>query len=124
MSDQTLTSEFAEIMTARAWRPSVGESITGTVANLRKQDDEYGGHVVITLSSAVEGGQPVYTAVHAFHSVLKKQLFDMKPVIGTPLTITYLGKVDGKNQPYHSYLVQDPAAVTAEFDWDEAPAGF
>lgn len=118
MSD---TSEYAEIMTAKAWRPNPGEAISGTVANLRRQDDEYGGHVVVTLATGAEGDQPVYAAVHAFHSVLKKQLSDMKPSKGDPLKITYLGKVDGKNQPYHSYLVQDPTAAETEFDWNEEP---
>jgi hypothetical protein len=115
------TSEYAEIMTAKAWRPNPGEAIEGTVANLRRQDDEYGGHVVVTLAVATEGEAPAYTAVHAFHHVLKTQLSALKPAKGAPLKITYLGKVDGKNQPYHSYLVQDPTAAAEEFTWDAEP---
>lgn len=119
MSDTT--SEYAEIMTAKAWRPTPGELITGTVANLRRQDDEYGGHIVVTLAVAADGEAPAYTAVHAVHSVLKKQLTGLKPVIGTQLRITYLGKVDGKNQSYHSYLVVDPSTTVEEFAWDADP---
>ena len=118
MSDNT--SEMAEILSAKAWRPAAGESITGTVANLRRQDDEYGGHVVVTLNESLSE-EPVFTAVHAFHSVLKKQLSDLKPGKGAQLQITYLGKVEGKNQPYHSYVVIDPTAEVKDFNWDEEP---
>lgn len=121
MSDNT--SEYAEIMTAKAWRPNPGEALEGTVVNLRRQDDEYGGHIVVTLATGAEGEAPAYTAVHAFHHVLKTQLSAMKPTKGDLLKITYLGKVDGKNQPYHSYLVQDPAKAKEAFEWDAAPEG-
>ena len=116
----TVTAEDrARIETATAWRPTPGETVTGTVVAIRARETEYGKHPVLVLDTGAEN----YTAVHAFHGVLKNKLFEIKPTPGDVLTIGYQGKVEGKKQPYHSYTVFDPNATfeVQEFSWDDEP---
>ena len=111
--------ERVRIETATAWRPEPGDTITGTVVTIRARETEYGKHPVVILNT----GEENYTAVHAFHGVLKNKLFELKPGPGTRLTVGYQGKVDGKERPYHSYTAFDPDASyeAEEFNWDDDP---
>ncbi len=119
-ADTTATDQRVALMTAPAWRPEPGESITGTVARLSARETEYGKHLVVTLDT----GNGAYTAVHCFHSVLKNAMYDLKPTNGDDVTVYYHGKVDREDKPsYHSYTVLDPnAPAETEFSWAEVAA--
>lgn len=85
-----------------AWRPEPGETITGKMLSVEVIDPAGQGPypcVTIQTSSGEE------RAIHAFHTVLQTQLAKRRPKPGDELSITYLGKVDGANRPYHSYRV-------------------
>lgn len=83
---------------AEGWRPSEGDEITGTVADIDRgwssQQDAY--YPIVTLNPE-DGGDPV--AVHAFHASLKARLTDLKPAIGEKLFIRFVGKREQKNRP-------------------------
>lgn len=112
-----------KIETATAWRPTSGDEITGYVITTRKRETEYGTHPVVILDTRNEDG--TYTAVHAFHSVLKGRLAEVKPRPGDRLTIHYAGKITGKGNPYHSYVAFNPdsPATEDEFNWDTEDEG-
>jgi hypothetical protein len=117
------------IRSARGWRPAPGESVVGTVAHIGKRESEYGTYPVVTLAADSEDDPEAvsYVAVNAFHSILKNQLFEIKPQVGDRIAVTYHGKIEpskaGAN-PYHSYTVINPDAEVEDvaFDWNSDPA--
>lgn len=111
-----------KIETATAWRPIPGDEITGYVITTRRRETEYGVHPVVILDLRTD---ETYTAVHAFHTVLKTRLAEIKPKPGDRLTIHYVGKIDGKGNPYHSYVAFNPddTTTTDEFNWDTEDDG-
>ena len=119
MTDAT---ERMKIESATAWRPTPGDTVTGSVVGIRKQTSDYGFHPVLVLDT----GEDHYTAVHAFHGVLKNKLYELKPTVGDRLSIGYQGKVDGKERPYHAYTVINPDAPfePQQFSWDDEEPDF
>jgi hypothetical protein len=71
-----------------------------------------GAYPVVTIRS--EDGQE--HAVHAFHSVLKRELARRRPRPGDPLAIKYEGKQQGAKYEYHSYKVE--GGQPKEVNWD------
>jgi hypothetical protein len=71
-----------------------------------------GAYPVVTIRSE-DGAEH---AVHAFHSVLKRELARRHPKPGDPLAITYEGKKQGAKYEYHSYQVQ--GGQPKEVNWD------
>ena len=117
------------IRSARGWRPAPGETIVGTVAHLGRRESEYGAFPVVTLAADTDDPETTnYVAVNAFHTILKNQLFEIKPKVGDRLSVTYHGKIQPEKagaNPYHHYTALNPDAPVAdeEFSWDE-DAGF
>lgn len=118
--------KLINIRSARGWKPAPGQTLVGTIVDIRKQASEYGEYPVLTV--AAEGDDPEateYTAVHAFHGTLKTALYELKPSKGQRLAITYGGQSESRKRKdsngdpvkYHVYTVLDPdAAVQTEDD--------
>ncbi|MCA1839941.1 MAG: hypothetical protein LC723_06380 [Actinobacteria bacterium] len=114
-----------DIALAPAWRPNVGNTLTGAVAHIEKRTTEYGTYPVVYIAKEDTGE---LFAVHAFHQTLKDGLKELAPQRGEFVSITYAGKKesskreDSKGEPveYHHYVVVDPAATVdgTELDWD------
>jgi hypothetical protein len=120
-----MTVSVVDIATAPAWRPEIGDNITGAVAHREMRNTEYGTYPIVYID--VDGQ---LRAVHAFHQTLKDGLKEMAPQRGDFVSITYVGtkeskNVDSKGNPreYHHYVVVDPDSVVdgTELDWDDVP---
>lgn len=100
---------------ATGWRPTKGDKVAGTVTDISATDGGYGVYPIVTLGQ--EGGGEV--AVHAFHTVLRRELARRRPQIGDELEITYLGKQQGKSGSigYDGYRVKSNKDVQG-YDWD------
>lgn len=125
--------KLINIRSARGWKPNPGETLVGTVAHIGRRESEYGAYPVVTLAAdSPDDPEAVnYIAVNAFHSILKTALYDIKPAIGSRLSVTYQGQIEGKRKDkdgnpvkYHAYTVIDPDAPAeeTEFSWDDDPA--
>jgi hypothetical protein len=97
-----------------AWKPEPGASLAGTMTGVEMIDPNgQGAYPCVTIRS--EDGQE--HAVHAFHSVLKRELARRRPKPGDPLAIVYEGKKKGGAYgEYHSYRVQ--GGQPKEVNWD------
>lgn len=116
-------SELGAILGAKGWLPDAGDTITGKVARISMSDNstsEYPAYPIVTVKRDDNGE---YVAVHAFHTLLRDGLRKLRPGIGAPLMITYVGKVAGKNdRDYHNYVVVDPTVpVDTTINWDDVP---
>lgn len=109
--DPKQVAEFEkELWGTVGWRPNPGDKITGKVTQLSLGESEYGVYPIVTLGDV---------AVHAFHTVLRRELNRIRPVVGHTLTIEYHGSTaegTGKfNKGYEAYTVSSPEYV---FDWN------
>lgn len=84
---------------APGWRPAPGDMIVGTVVDISQGEGDYGPYPIVTIEQP--NGEAL--AVHAFHTVLKKELSAKRPTEGDKLGIKYLGMPAGKN--YEAYRV-------------------
>ena len=120
-------NEIIKIRSALAWRPSAGDMLDGTVVKLIARESEYGVYPVVILDT----GDALYTAVHAFHTILRDAFRELKTKSGDELVVVYQGKIESKNsagkdadgkeikRSYHSYIViGNGIDSTVEFDWD------
>ena len=124
VSTNDRTAEIIRIRSAVAWRPAPGDTVEGTVVKLLRRDGagDLGPYPVIVMDT----GAPHYTAVHAFHTLCRDALKELKTAPGDEVTIAYLGKVesknmgaDGKKRYYHNYIViGNGVDSTVEFSWD------
>lgn len=126
-TDEERRNRALNIMTAPGWQPNPGDNVTGTVVSLRGGESEYGKYPVLTIERDDTGE---FVAVHAFHTVLFKELSKLKPTTGSRLSITYAGKKvtnktkdlpDDKKQTVAVYAVIDPDAPAEEssYDWGD-----
>lgn len=101
---------------AQGWRPSPGDKVSGQIVDIAATDGGYGVYPIVTLRSE-DGGE---VAVHAFHTVLRRELARRRPVVGDELEITYLGKQQGKSgtQGYDGYRVRSNKD-TVGYNWDQ-----
>jgi hypothetical protein len=97
-----------------AWKPQAGATLTGTMVGVEMIDPNgKGAYPVVTIRG--EDGQE--HAVHAFHSVLKRELARRRPKAGDELSIVYEGQREGGAYgKYHSYRVTGGQA--GEVNWD------
>lgn len=108
---------------APGWKPeNEGDSVEGKVLRIDVRDDSEGRpYPILTLED--EGGTQV--AVHAFHTVLKRELADrlnglpVSEQVGTYFHITYLGRKQGgiSGRGYAAYRVRSNRDGTKSFDW-------
>lgn len=99
---------------AEGWRPNPGDRIAGTVVDIAATDGGYGVYPIVTLKTS--GGE---VAVHAFHTVLRRELARRRPSVGDDLEITYLGKQKAKgaqDRGYDGYRVRS-SKDTVGYDW-------
>lgn len=118
-----------DILTAVAWRPNVGDTLTGAVVHKEARTTEHGTYPIVyfDVNMGDVTGQPLI-AVHAFHQTLRDGLKELAPQRGQIVSITYAGlkesnkRTDSKGEAveYHHYAVYDPEAVveSADIDWD------
>lgn len=120
-------TELIRIRSALAWRPMPGDMLDGKIVKLLARESDYGIYPVVVFDT----GEPVYTAVHAFHTILRDAFRELKSGPGDECVVVYQGKVesktaDGKNddgtekkRSYHSYIViSNGIDSTVEFNWD------
>lgn len=108
--------DSTEQQTGNGWRPEPGDTISGKVTDLDMAADiGWGPYPIVTI--AREDGTEV--SVHAFHQTLRSKLEQIRPQIGDPLNVTYIGKQSGKGDSpdYHLYRVR--SAIQREF-WGPA----
>lgn len=92
---------------ADAWLPVEGETILGVITSISMGPDAgFGAYPIITILT--NDGES--RAVHAFHSVLKDRLIDIRPAVDEIIGIKFVGHVlpeDGtKNvNDYYAYKV-------------------
>jgi hypothetical protein len=117
MTDQTQTTTDPETETgfAEGWRPNAGDRVVGTVVDISTTDGGYGPYAIVTLKTAT--GE---VAIHAFHTVLRRELARRRPKIGDELDITYVGKskagAGNFGKGYDLYRVRSDKDV-AGYDW-------
>jgi hypothetical protein len=107
-----LEEYFARMEQAKApaWRPDPGTTVVGEVIGLSMREGDYGPYPVITYKV----GDGIVINVHAFHTMLRERLAELKTDIGVVQVITYSGMRD-KNKPnakgeierYHDYYVEN-----------------
>jgi hypothetical protein len=104
---------------AEGWKPSPGDRVQGVVTDVTATDGGYGVYPVVTLRTP-DGSE---VAVHAFHTVLRKELARRRPGVGDELDITYLGKKSGgrSDRGYDAYRVK--SSKDAPFNWDSELSG-
>lgn len=99
---------------APAWRPEAGEQLDGEIVGLDTRMADSGRYAIVTVRTA-EGER----AVHAFHSVLRRQLAELRPRRGERLVVGYHGRRAGADRDYHAYTVTMPdRPPTDTLDWD------
>lgn len=105
---------------ADAWMPDEGDSIIGVITTISVGHSEYGQYPILTILTP-DGEMK---AVHAFHTVLKDRLIDMRPKVDEIIGIKFLGHVlpeggtKGVNDYYaYKVLMTRPAADI----WDKFP---
>jgi hypothetical protein len=89
------------ILKAQPWMPVQGEMRTAQLVTVRKQDDSYGGHIVLVMESAEHG----IFAYHVFSTLEQQNLSELKPVKGSTLTIYNGGKreTNASRRSYQAY---------------------
>lgn len=112
---------------AEGWRPDPGDKIQGTIVDITTRDSEYQDdtYPVLEIKNELDGE---YIAVHAFHSVLKREISNQKPEVGDRIGIKYFGKVTGKRTDtkgrpveFEKYKVVVDRAIAKDVekpDWD------
>lgn len=104
---------------AAAWRPdqSDPDKLVGKVIEIVAASSSYSDDPYPILVVRKEDGEE--KAVHAFHSVLKREILKQRPQVGEEIGIKFLGEVKPKNgaNPYIGYVVKierEPGA----FNWN------
>jgi len=88
---------------APGWKPEVGEQVIGTIVEIGEAPGtNWGPYPVLTIEREDGTGE---VAVHAFHSVLRREIETRQPTEGDKIGIRYLGKKAGVTQEYDSYRV-------------------
>jgi hypothetical protein len=99
--------------TAEAWRPEPGDKVVGVVADVDSRTTEFGTYPIVTLRTDADEE----IAVHAFHTVLKREFAKRPPRLGEGLGIKYLGKSEKGYEGYR--IVWQDVAPT---DWNRIGA--
>lgn len=97
--DQLLDQDIA------AWRPEAGDKVVGTVVNLDIAGNEsaFGSYFLLTIRADATGE---LVNVHAFHTVLGRELARKSVGQGDRVGIKYLGRVERPGEPdFENYRV-------------------
>lgn len=105
---------------ADAWMPDEGDIIEGTVASIDTGASGYGPYPIVTVER--EDGSKA--AVHCFHQAIRGQLARIKPEVGDPIGIKYLGRKKSTTNPKQSYAVYRVVTEGAGgYDWSRETDG-
>lgn len=118
------------IESAVAWAPQPGDILDAHLVAVVKRPSEYGAYPVLILD---RGDDLMFAAFHAFHSIARDKLRELKPARGERVVIAYPGpqdsrkRKDSKGNPvtYHPYIIycpDRPAEELDEYDWDSDSA--
>lgn len=126
ISEMEAFYERAQIAQAPAWRPEVGDVLTGEIIGFRLgHTSEFGDYPIIVFRTSAG---PI--SFHCFHGIVRDRLRELKPSKGDNLTVQYLGKRlkngDEDKPPadqthYHLYYIESstvdatPVLDTIEF---------
>lgn len=124
------TVDVNRIMMSPTLRPDEGVEYTGTMFHVEKGESEWGVYPIVFLNIEASEKHDVTGDVqfHCFHSIARQQFSKLRPAVGSPVSLVYLGKKesknkgpDGDNRKYHDYRVWDPTAdIEAREDlWDD-----
>jgi hypothetical protein len=93
---------------APAWRPEPGDKLVGTITDISERAGFDGEPYPIITVQTDDGSE---LAFHAFHTVAQTELAKLRPQVGDPLGVKYLGRVQSENSraSYHSYRVRTKA---------------
>lgn len=103
------------------WRPSgVGDSIEGTITDIEQgwSDQSSSFYPILILNT----GSEKKTAVHCFHTALKRGIVGKRAKPGDYIKITVGKKRPLKSNPSHTvvpYFVEFPKRTAADFNPDE-----
>jgi hypothetical protein len=117
---------------APAWRPAPGDTFTGKLAGIRIGDNgDYGPYPVVVFKNVDDDG---YTAVHAFHTLLRDGLLKLAPKMDDEVSIHYVGEVEKNSSAtafnaglikekdrefYHDYVVFGAEVDNTVLGWDQ-----
>lgn len=98
---------------APAWMPEEGDTILGVITSISVgPDNGFGPYPIVTILT--NDGE--LKAVHAFHTVLKDRLYDIRPKVDEIIGIKFLGHIqpddsDKAINDYYAYkvLINRPA---------------
>lgn len=82
--------------------------------------DKYNKVIPILIVKDIDTNE--HLKIWASRKILRSELEQLKPAIGSPLAVQCLGKVEGKNGPY--YLYQAVAEKSDPAVWAEAERAF
>lgn len=103
--------ERRAVRKAAAWMPEEGATVRATVIGLEMRGSDFGEYPCVIYR---KNDGEVF-AVHAFHTILRERLAELKTKIGVEQYITYEGqktsrkRVDSNGNPqiYHDYDVEN-----------------
>jgi len=100
----SLTSEESQAA-ADEWNPtSEGEALRCVFIKAWTKDTRYGPGINVLVKDV---DTDLYVKVWAKRSMLKQQLLDAAPAVGSPTVFVYNGQREGANgYPFHSYQVR------------------
>lgn len=107
------------------WKPEIADKIFGEVLTVDERPSDYGDpYPYLEIDDEISGK---IIGVHAFHSVLKRDIARQKPVVGDKWGAKYLGQKQtkrtdsrGNTQPFENYnTLHEPVAKAAPpaTDW-------
>ena len=114
------------IESAVAWAPQPGDILDAYLVAVVKRTSQYGTYPVLIFD---RGEDTMFAAFHAFHSIARDKLKELKPARGERVVIAYPGpqesrqRKDSKGDPvtYHPYIIycpDRPDEDVSEYDWD------
>jgi hypothetical protein len=108
------TSMSSSTENATGWRPKPGDVVSGTISDLVVIHGDYDPYPCVEVQTA----DGALVAVHAFHTVLQRELARRKFKVGDEIEVRYVGEVvkgSGKNElRYHGYKVKGGGT---SFNW-------
>lgn len=102
---------------APPWMAVPGEILEGTVfAIIGRSHPEYGSYPIVGVRKA-DGG---FVAVHGLPQTLHDGLRALKPQVGDPIVVAFMGDRESGSRAdteYHLYAVSGPAAAIPAYEW-------
>ena len=97
---------------AEPWKPSVGDSVAGTIRLIDSRSTEFDPAVPVIELETAAGSR---IAVWAFHTVLRSELKRLGAQVGDEIAIR---RLEDSGKGYKRYRVFTPKEQAREFSWD------